>query len=477
MKKTVILLAGALMVCAACVKENPAPVAQTGYSITAATVSSEPEAKATVDGLQVKWTTGDKIALFISDGTVEDFTLVGEGPVISGTFTNSTYAPSFGHTPNGVAAFPAEGATLSDKKVSVTIPSTFTYGTSPVPMVGVHSGVGNIYDFDIATGAIHVSYKGVPPYPSTFMIRADKNICGTLEIADFETPRTCTIADEGAAKIITVTGVPKGDAEFTIPLPAGTYSIEVALMAADGATPVPRSYKGPTSVTIEAGKIAKMKPIDLEEGSPASRTLKEKGADFDWSLFPGKWKVKGGDYIKVLGGGGGNGYPAFVSPKDKSWDWDGSVYYESDNGLVIKNISTTATQVTGTMNWWAGNDGKWWNYIWKFQKAEKPEYIPFYGTDLSGYYNKIPKGEKTFTLDLTTMKGTLSNGEKPVVLFPGTYTFAGNRDITIPDGCFALQFHLGNMKPMTSWNEKDIDRFMFCPLEYIIIFERTGDLS
>ena len=45
--------------------------------------------------------------------------------------------------------------------------------------------------------------------------------------------------------------------------------------------------------------------------------------------------------------------------------------------------------------------------------------------------------------------------------------------LEIPDGCFAMKFHLGNMQVQASeWYSKDIDRFMFYPLEYIIIFEK-----
>ena len=76
---------------------------------------------------------------------------------------------------------------------------------------------------------------------------------------------------------------------------------------------------------------------------------------------------------------------------------------------------------------------------------------------------------------------TFDNGEKAHVLAAGTYTYCDatqttefNRSLTVPDNCFALMFHIGNHKPQTSWNEKDIDRFIFCPLEYIIIFEKNS---
>ena len=184
---------------------------------------------------------------------------------------------------------------------------------------------------------------------------------------------------------------------------------------------------------------------------------------FDWDGFAAHWNVLGGNSspygIWVLGGSGDD--PAFVSPIDKSWDWDDSIWKESDNGLVVKVSSKTDTEIKGTTNWWAGNDGGFWNYTWKAT-----------GEDLSKFYNKIPKGEKEFTLDLTTLTMTLANGEKAKFLTPGTHEFVYGKTIEVRDGCFGLAFH--NMDPIdaTSSRWTDIDRFVYAPLEYVILFEK-----
>jgi hypothetical protein len=198
--------------------------------------------------------------------------------------------------------------------------------------------------------------------------------------------------------------------------------------------------------------------------------------EFDWTTLPGKWNVYGGNSkpygIWVLGGSGGD--PDFVSPIEKTWDWDDSIYKESDNGLVIKVTSFSETSAAGTTNWWSGDDGKFWNYIWKFKNDEKPEYEPYYGTDLSQFYDQIPKGEHEFSIDLATMKVTLGNGHVATFLTPGVYTFPNNKTREIPADCFALDFHLMDnpVLPATEFRYKDIDRFMFAPIEYIIIFEK-----
>ena len=195
------------------------------------------------------------------------------------------------------------------------------------------------------------------------------------------------------------------------------------------------------------------------------------GTSFDWDHFAGDWTVYGGNSepygFFVLGGSGND--PAFLSPVAKYWDWNNSVKNESDNGLVVTVTSRTDTEIKGTTNWWAGNDDAFWDYQWiKTTPA----------TDLSGFYDKIPKGVSEYTINLATLEITLGNGEKAKILAPGTHTFTGTSAISfaktleVPDGCFALDFHLMDPIPGTSDRWTDVDRFINAPLEYVIIFEK-----
>lgn len=187
------------------------------------------------------------------------------------------------------------------------------------------------------------------------------------------------------------------------------------------------------------------------------------GDKFDWASLPGSWNVFGGNAspygIFVLGGSGDD--PAFVSPIDKSWDWDDSIWKESDNGFVIAVTSMEGTTVKGTTNWWAGNDGAFWNYTWKNT-----------GEDLSRFYDQIPKGEHEFTLDMVTMTVTLGNGHVAKFLTPGTHEFVYGKTFEVRDGCFALAFHLMDPIAATSQRWTDVDRFVNAPLEYVIMFEK-----
>ena len=189
----------------------------------------------------------------------------------------------------------------------------------------------------------------------------------------------------------------------------------------------------------------------------------EPGSTFDWASLPGSWNVFGGNSspygIFVLGGSGDD--PAFVSPIDKSWDWDDTIWKESDNGFVIAVTSMAGTTVTGTTNWWAGNDGGFWNYTWKAT-----------GEDLSRFYNMIPKGKHEFTLDMKTMTVTYDNGRVAKFLIPGVHSFAYGKTFEVRDNCFALAFHLMDPIPATSQRWTDVDRFVNAPLEYVIMFEK-----
>ena len=189
----------------------------------------------------------------------------------------------------------------------------------------------------------------------------------------------------------------------------------------------------------------------------------EPGSTFDWSTLPGSWNVFGGNSspfgIFVLGGSGDD--PAFVSPIDKSWDWDDTIWKESDNGIVIAVTAMEGTTVQGTTNWWAGNDGGFWNYTWKGT-----------GEDLSRFYNMIPKGKHEFTLDMKTMTVTYDNGRVAKFLTPGVHEFVYGKTFEVRDNCFALAFHLMDPIPATSQRWTDVDRFVNAPLEYVVMFEK-----
>lgn len=187
------------------------------------------------------------------------------------------------------------------------------------------------------------------------------------------------------------------------------------------------------------------------------------GTQFDFASFEGNWNIFGGNSapygISVLGGSGDD--PAFISPIDKSWNWDDSIWWESDNVLGIKLTGKTDTEVTGECNYWGGNDGKFWNYTWKST-----------GEDLSRFYGLLYHGKTTFTLNLKTLEVTFGNGSKAKFLTPGEHEFMHGKIYTVHDKCFAFSFHLMDDVDATSSRWTDIDRFVYAPHDYVMEFEK-----
>lgn len=186
---------------------------------------------------------------------------------------------------------------------------------------------------------------------------------------------------------------------------------------------------------------------------------------FDFDSFHGLWNVRGGNSspfgIWVLGGTGDD--PAFISPIDKSWVWDDSIWNESDNELNVTIKEKNETTIKGTIDYSAGKDGAFWSYIWKDT-----------GEDLSKFYGLLPHGEHEFEIDLSSFVITFDNGVKANLLEPGTHTFIHDKTIDIPSGMFGFDFEIGTdeMETPTSSRWNDVDRFVYGPRNYVMIFEK-----
>lgn len=195
--------------------------------------------------------------------------------------------------------------------------------------------------------------------------------------------------------------------------------------------------------------------------------------EFDINTLPGTWNVYGGNSapfgIWVNGGSGSD--PAFISPIDKAWCWNDSVYKESDNTLTIALTGFTATTVSGTINWGAGEDGAYWDCIWNRLNGVASD--SHFGEDLSKYFSHIPKGVSNVTVDLQTGAGKIGTDIDFTFLTAGVRMFSCGKALEIPSGCFALAFH--NMDPIDvieSDHYTDLDRFVNAPLDYVIMFEK-----
>lgn len=195
--------------------------------------------------------------------------------------------------------------------------------------------------------------------------------------------------------------------------------------------------------------------------------------EFDYSKLPGTWNVYGGNKspygIWVNGGFGSD--PAFVSPIDKNWCWNDSVNNESDNTLTITLTGQTSTEITGTIEWGAGEDGKYWDCIWNRLRGVASD--EFFGQDLSNYFSPIPKGTSNVSVNLGTGAGKIETDKDFTFITSGVHSFTCGKTLEIPSGCFALAFHIQDQKQAPEgYQYLDVDRFVKCPLDYVIIFEK-----
>lgn len=187
------------------------------------------------------------------------------------------------------------------------------------------------------------------------------------------------------------------------------------------------------------------------------------GSDYDITTLPGSYTL---NEYRVLGGSGDD--PAFVGVIEKSWCWGDSVGALQDDQLDIVATGMTATEVTGTTNYWAGANEKFWDYIWHPGQEDE--------ASLAETYDRLPKGNKSFTYNLETKVVTFEGGVEAKLLIPGDYHFEqGNRDLTINDNQIGIQFDVMEMIDATGQRWNDVDRFVNAPILYVMVFTKNAE--
>ena len=332
-----------------------------------------------------------------------------------------------------------ENPELTASGVKLEIPAAQTTA-APAPIYRVAKSQGPLLYFRNLVTVVNISadFEGIDRVEIS---AGGVPLAGVLDV-DYSGEDPAVTA---TATTVTLTGTIEVGESYQVVLAPATVE-EYTIVA----------YSGEDAVSHFSGNSLK-----LLRGQTLTLPALTEAPDVSW--LPGTWNVYGGNSspfgLWVLGGSGSD--PAFVSPIDKSWCWNDSIWKESDNELTITLTSFSGNIVGGTLNWTAGANGGFWDYIWKST-----------GEDLSRFYDKIPKGESAFTADVSAMTLTLSNGEKPRILMPGTHTFVYNKTREIPSGCFGLAFHNMDPIPATSDHYNDKDRFINAPIEYVMIFEK-----
>lgn len=275
-----ILAAVSMIACQKEQEKDNEPVVEPEKEVVLTTISAtagEAETKTYVDGLQVKWSKDDVIAVANEDDDLVEFTLKGEGGVASGSFDGDLSGKALGN----YAVYPnTTNAAIAGNMASVDYKTTWTYGKSEVPMYGVNDGAG-AYTFNNIGGAIQISYTNVPASAAKFVLTethtgaATKPITGTVEIDDLDSTPTFDLSGLDG-QTVTITGVTpdgEGNAQFVIPIPASDgYIFRFELQTSDGET-IPGTQKIASNQTINANKIKRFPGIAIPATLPDVKTL------------------------------------------------------------------------------------------------------------------------------------------------------------------------------------------------------------
>lgn len=257
MKKIYTLAALAMVAIVACNKEIETsieilPADKGEVSIVA---KAPAETKTTIDGLQVKWATGDHIAVIDADNGAHDFTLDDGAGTTSGEFSGSLS----GKEAAGFAVYPYTANSAFDgSNLYVDYPTTYAYNAVTVPMYALEGSPGE-YAFDHIGGAFKIQYTNVPDDASSFVFTATSDITGT---AAFDLSDAVITSNNGTE--VTVTGLPDDDElTFFIPVPAGSYSFSVKLLDS-GDNVIAGSEKTVTSAkAVSVGHVLPLRAIAI----------------------------------------------------------------------------------------------------------------------------------------------------------------------------------------------------------------------
>lgn len=248
------------------VNEPEKEVVLTTISATAGDVAT----KAYVDGLQVKWSAADVIAVANEDDDIVEFTLNGGENTASATFSGDLSGKALGT----YAVFPnTANAAVVSNTATVDYKASWEYGKSEVPMYGVNDGAGS-YTFNNIGGAIQVTYSNIPAttlgkyfkITETHTGGEAKYITGAVNISNLDSTPAFDFSSLNGQEV-TVNSIDKDATEVTlvVPVPTGTgFNYQVALYEVGASSPIPGSVKNASNKTINANKIMRFPSIDLK---------------------------------------------------------------------------------------------------------------------------------------------------------------------------------------------------------------------
>ncbi len=276
MKKKLILLAGIAIALAACTKNELRDDSTTTEPVSwpsVITVATEP----VVDS--------ETKSVIASDGTFSWFAGTGETAEKLGINTDAgfkvytctdaatgTFGGDLGGaTPSTVAVYPAGIYALSDKTLTVSMPSSYDYVATlaKTPMIAQISGSIDNLAFKHIAALLKVSIANVPPTATQLVLETDENIAGDFVISDCTVADAAITNDGGSGKSVAVNFAAAGDftdKDFFIPIPVGTYAhFNLFLKDENGNKLAGRQFAGTTIVRRNLASGSAIELLQLKQ--------------------------------------------------------------------------------------------------------------------------------------------------------------------------------------------------------------------
>ena len=218
---SMMALAGVLL--GSCAVED-APVSE---RTICAIMESDQTRTSVSDGGRFAWSTGDKVWIKTTNGSVAGTLSSGAGTAYA-TFTTGAF---IGELEDGAVYPYNSGHSVSGTQLSVVLPSSYDLGSNLANTNAVMYGVNvdGTIRFNHLAGVMRFKFKNVPAGTDKFQITLDKKISGTFtadltaDLPVIETKVTCNASE----KTVTLNFDPLtsvSDICLYVPLPVGTYT-------------------------------------------------------------------------------------------------------------------------------------------------------------------------------------------------------------------------------------------------------------
>lgn len=246
-----------------------------GLSMKTITLSAGIEAntKASLDSNTgaFTWQSGDVISVLANDGKFYDFTLTTGSGEREAEFEGSIPETADVTT---VATYPAivengaDNIILSGNTLNYVLPESWTYtkDASNVPMAATFGEGGGHMAFKQIGGVMRFPVKNLPPEAEFVLTAHDKAITGPfpVDISNLGESAMASVSGQSVVTISYSSDVDGADAEFSVPVPTGTYNnFNVSIKDADGNVLLSKDYKAGNKV--DRAMLLKMKELVLPE--------------------------------------------------------------------------------------------------------------------------------------------------------------------------------------------------------------------